>query len=202
MGNGLVFTTQRGEVLAATARVVDRRGYRGTTLAEIALEAGVRRKDVRRLAGSDEEACFYALFGAFFHQAFTIVLDRTRDVPWPLSAREGLSAFLELLGSEPVFTRACVDGVRTLGADGGLRLETAVEAFTAFLTPGYDAVDGPEVPVFHGQLIGATITHVIARHVLEERVHELPRALPEVLAIALNPFCAAQDIDALLASTR
>jgi AcrR family transcriptional regulator len=201
MGNGLVFTTQRGEVLAATARVVDRRGYRATTLAEIALEAGVRRKDVRRLVG-DEEACFYGLFGAFFHQAFSIVLDRTRGVPWPLSAREGLSAFLELLGSEPVFVRACVDGVRTLGVDGGLRLETAVEAFTAFLTPGYDEVGEPGVPVFHGQLIGATITHVIARHVLEQRIHELPRALPEVLAIALNPFCAAQDIDALLASTR
>src|ERR1700712_945445 len=201
MGNGLVFTTRRGEVLAATARVIDRRGYRQATLAEIALEAGMRRREVRRLVG-DEEACFYALFGAFFHQAFTIVLDRTRAVPWPLSAREGLSTFLELLGSEPVFVRACVDGVRTLGVDGGLRLETAVEAFTAFLTPGYDAVDGPTVPVFHGQLIGATITHVIARHVLEQRIHELPRALPEVLAIALNPFCAAGDIDALLAPTR
>jgi AcrR family transcriptional regulator len=200
MGNGLVFTTQRGEVLAATARVIDRRGYRQTTLAEIALEAGLRRKDVRRLVG-DEEACFYALFGAVFHQALAHVLERTRDTPWPLSAREGLSAFLELLGSEPVFVRACVDGVRTLGPDGGLRLETAVEAFTAFLTPGYDTVGEPAVPVFHGQLIGATITHVIARHVLEQRIHELPRALPEVLAIALNPFCAARDIDALLAST-
>ena len=197
MGNGLVFTTERGEVLAATARVIDRRGYPATTLAEIALEAGMRRTDVQRLVG-DEEACFYALFGAFFHQAFTLVLDRTRDVPWPVSAREGLAAFLELLGSEPVFVRACVDGVRTLGVDGGLKLETAVEAFTAFLTPGYDALDEPAVPVFHGQLIGATIVHVIARHVLEDRIAALPRALPEVLAIALNPFCAAQDIDALL----
>jgi AcrR family transcriptional regulator len=200
MGNGLAFTTQRGEVLAATARVIDRRGYRATTLAEIALEAGMRRKEVRRLVG-DEEACFYALFGAFFHQAFTRVLDRTRDVPWPLSAREGLATFLGLLGSEPIYVRACVDGVRALGVDGGLKLETAIEAFTAFLTPGYDALEEHAVPVFHGQLIGATIVHVIASHALENRIDELPRALPEVLAIALNPFCAAGDIDALLLTT-
>jgi AcrR family transcriptional regulator len=197
MGNGLVFTTDRGEVLAATARVIDRRGYHATTLAEIALEARMGRREVRRLVG-DEEACFYALFGAVFHQAFTRVLDRTQDVPWPLSAREGLATFLELLGSEPVYVRACLDGVRALGVEGGLKLETAIEAFTAFLTPGYDALDEHAVPVFHGQLAGATIVHIITRHVLEQRIDELPRALPEVLAIALNPFCAAQDIDALL----
>ena len=197
MADGLVFTTPRGEVLAATARVIDRRGYRATTIPEIALEAGMRSAEVRRLVG-DEEDCFYALFGAFFHQTFTIVLERSRDVPWPLSAREGLAALLELLGSEPVYVRACLDGVWALGVDGGLRLETAVEAFTAFLTPGYEALDEPGVSVFHGQLIGSTILHVITRHAFEDRLAELPRALPEVLAIALNPFCAAQDIDALL----
>ena len=194
---GLVFTSPRGKILAATARTVDRHGYRQTTVAAIALEAGVPVRDVRRLVG-DEEACFYALFGAFFHQAFTLVLQQTQDVPWPQSARDGLAAFLELLASEPVYVRACVDGVRALGVDGGLRLETAVEAFTAFLTPGYDALAEPNVPVFQGQLIGATVLHVITRHVLEARIPELPQALPEVLAIALIPFCTAQDIDSLL----
>jgi len=197
--SSLVFTSPRGTVLAATARVVDRRGYQATTLAEIALEAGMSRRDVRRLVG-DEEDCFYALFGAFFHQAFALVQDRTREVPWPASARDGLAVFLELLAAEPVYVRACFDGVKALGVDGGLRLETAVEAFTAFLTPGYDAL--LDVPVFQGQLIGATVVHVITRHVLEQRIEELPQALPEVLSIALIPFCAAQDIDALLLPTR
>jgi AcrR family transcriptional regulator len=197
MADGLVFTTPRGEVLAATARVIDRRGYRATTIPEIALEAGMRSAEVRQLVG-DEEDCFYALFGAFFHQTFNIVLARSRDVPWPLSAREGLAALLELMSSEQVYVRACLDGVWALGVDGGLRLETAVEAFTAFLTPGYEALGESDVSVFHGQLIGSTILHVITRHAFEDRLAELPRALPEVLAIALNPFCEAQDIDALL----
>ena len=115
----------------------------------------------------DEEACFYAFFGAFFHQTFNYVLERTQDVPWPLSARDGLAALLELLGSEPVYVRAALDGVWALGADGGLRLETAVEAFTAFLTPGYEALAEPGVSVFHGQLIGSSVLHVITRHALE-----------------------------------
>jgi AcrR family transcriptional regulator len=194
--SGLVFTSQRGAVLAATARVIDRRGYPATTLAEIALEAGLRRKDVQRLVG-DEEDCFYALFGAFFHQAFALVQEQTREVPWPQSARDGLARFLELLAAEPVYVRACFDGVRALGGDGGLRLESAVEAFTAFLTPGYETIEAG-VPVFQGQLIGATVVHVISQHVLEHRIAELPQALPEVLSIALIPFCAARDIDALL----
>jgi AcrR family transcriptional regulator len=197
MADGLVFTSPRGAVLAATARVIDRRGYRATTVAEIALEARMRSPEVRRLVG-DEEDCFYALFGAFFHQTFTIVLERTQNVPWPLSAREGLSALLELLGSEPIYVRACLDGVWALGAEGGLRLETAVEAFTAFLTPGYEALGEPGVSIFHGRLIGSAVLHVITRHTTENRIPELPRALPEVLAIALAPFCAAQDIDELL----
>jgi AcrR family transcriptional regulator len=197
MADGLVFTTPRGEVLAATARVIDRRGFRATTVPEIAMETGIRSPEVRRLVG-DEEACFYALFSAFFHQTFTLVLERMRDVAWPLSAREGLTKLLDVLAAEPVYVRAVLDGVRALGADGGLRLETAVEAFTAFLTPGYETLPEPSLSVFHGQLIGASVLHVIVRHAAEDRIPELPRALPEVLAITLTPFCAAQDIDALL----
>ena len=52
---------------------------------------------------------------------------------------DGLAAFLELLAAEPVRVRARVEGVRALGQDGSLRLESAIEAFTAFLTPGFAA---------------------------------------------------------------
>jgi AcrR family transcriptional regulator len=194
---GFVISTQRGEVLAATARVIAHRGYAGTTLFEIAVEAGMPMREVRRLVG-DEEACFYGLFSALFHQAFAIVLERTQDAPWPRSARDGLAVFLELLAAEPVYVRACVDGVRALGHGGSLALESAVEAFTAFLTPGFTAARGARVPVFHGNLIGSTVVHVITQHVQEDRVEELPQALPQLLSVALIPFCDTQDIDALL----
>jgi AcrR family transcriptional regulator len=174
-----------------------RRGYAATSLHEIAMEAGVSSRRVRSLVG-DEEACFYALFGATFHRAFSEVLECTRDVPWPQSARDGLAVFLEMLAAEPDYVRACVDGVHALGIDGGLRLEAAVEAFTSFLSPGYEALDETAVPVFQGSLIGSTVVHVIARHVTEDRVQELPLALPELLNVTLIPFCAPDDIDALL----
>jgi AcrR family transcriptional regulator len=188
-------STQRRSILSATARTVARRGYEATTLSEIAAEAGVAIHDVRRLIG-DEEACFYALFNATFHEAFTHVLERTRDTPWPRSAHDGLAALLELLAAEPVRVRACVDGVRALGQDGSLRLDCAIEAFTAFLTPGFTAKDA--TPVFHGNLLGATIVHVVTQHVHEDRIEELPTALPQLLGVALIPFCDAQAIDALL----
>jgi AcrR family transcriptional regulator len=188
-------STQRGAILAATARTIARRGYEATTTFEIAVEAGVSVRDVRRLIG-DEEACFHALFSATFHEVFTLVLERTRDTPWPQSAHDGLATFLDLLAADPVRVRACVDGVRALGSDGSLRLETAIEAFSAFLTPGYVAND--TTPVFHGSLIGSTVVHVVTQHVRENRIDELPAALPQLLGVALIPFCDAQAIDALL----
>ena len=199
-GAGFQVRTGRGAILAATARVIARRGYRGATVSEIAMEAGVLSSFVRRTVG-DEEDCFYALFSATFHQTFTRVLDRTRDVPWPESARDGLALFLELLAAQPVHVRACVDGVRALGLDGSLRLDTAVEAFTAFLAPGFEALRGRGVPVFQGNLIGSTVVHVITQHVHDDRIEELPRALPQLLSIALIPFCDTRDIDALLVTT-
>jgi AcrR family transcriptional regulator len=188
-------STQRGAILAATARTIARRGYEGTTIFEIAIEAHVQVRDVRRLFG-DEEACFYALFSATFHEAFSLVLEQTRDTPWPESARDGLATFLEFLAARPIHVRACVDGVRALGQDGSLRLETAIEAFTAFLTPGFAAKGG--TPLFHGNLIGSTVVHVITQHVQENRIEELPSALPQLLGVALIPFCDARAIDALL----
>jgi AcrR family transcriptional regulator len=188
-------TAQRGAILTATGRTIARRGYEATTLSEIAAEAGLPVRDIRRLIG-DEEACFYALFTATFHEAFTLVLERTRDVPWPQSAHDGLATFLELLAADPVRVRACLSGVRALGQDGSLRLESAIEAFTAFLTPGFTAKGA--TPLFHGNLIGSTIVHVITQHVQEDRIEELPAALPQLLGVALMPFCDAQAIDALL----
>jgi AcrR family transcriptional regulator len=190
-------STQRQSILTATARTIARRGYEATTIVEIAVEAGVEVGDVRRLVG-DEEACFVALFSATFHETFTLVLKRTRDTPWPRSAHDALAAFLEILAAEPVRLRACVDGVRALGQDGCLRLESAIEAFTAFLTPGFVAND--TTPVFHGNLLGATVVHVVAQHVREDRIEELPAALPQLLGVALIPFCDAQAIDELLIS--
>jgi AcrR family transcriptional regulator len=188
-------STQRRAILDATARTIARRGYDATTVCEIAAQAGVDVRDVRRLVG-DEEACFYALFSATFHEAYRCVWERTRDTPWPQSAHDGLATFLDLLAGDPARVRACVDGVRALGRDGTLRLDSAIEAFTAFLTPGFTANDA--TPVFHGNLLGATVVHVVTQHVHEDRIEELPEALPQLLGVALIPFCDAQAIDALL----
>jgi AcrR family transcriptional regulator len=196
---GFAVRTERDEILAATARVIARRGYAAATLEEIAIDARSSRRRVLRAVGEVED-CFWALFSTTFHQTFSRVLARTRDVPWPLSVREGLREFLELLAAEPAYVRANLAGVRALGAEGGFRLESAIEAFTAFLTPGYENADRA-VPPLMAELIGASVLHVITQHVAEDRIAELPDALPQLLGVALMPFCAADDIDALLAIT-
>ena len=195
---GFAVRTERDEILAATARVIARRGYAAATLDEIARDAHSSQRRVLRMVGDFEE-CFWALFSTTVHQTFAYVLEHTRDIPWPLSAREGLRAFLELLAAEPAYVRANLGGIRSHGAEGGFRLEVAIEAFTAFLTPGYDAAGDRTVPPLMAELIGASVLHVITQHVAEDRIAELPDALPQLLGVTLMPFCAADDIDALLA---
>jgi AcrR family transcriptional regulator len=197
---GFAVRTERDEILAATARVIARRGYGAATVAEIAIDAHSSQRRVLRAVGEVED-CFWALFSTTFHQTFSRVLARTRDVPWPLSVREGLREFLELLAAEPAYVRANLAGVRALGAEGGFRLEMAIEAFTAFLTPGYENAGDRPVPPLMAELIGASVLHVITQHVADDRIAELPDALPQLLGVALMPFCAADDIDALLAIT-
>ena len=194
---GFAVRTERDEILAATAHVIARRGYAAATVAEIAIDARASQRRVLRLIGGVED-CFWALFSTTFHQTFARVLARTQDVPWPVSVREGLSEFLDLLAAEPDYVRANLAGIRALGADGGLRLASAIEAFTAFLTPGYDNHPHHPVPPLMAELIGASVLHVITQHVAEDRIGELPGALPQLLSVALMPFCAAEDIDALL----
>lgn len=186
---------QRRSILDATARTIARRGYEATTVFEIADEAGVGVDDVGRQVG-DKEACFHALFSTTLHETFALVLERTRDTPWPQSAHDGLAAFLDFLSADPARVRACADGVRALGVDGCLRLESGIEAFTAFLAPGFAAND--TTPMFHGNLLGATVVHVLSQHLREDRLDELPAALPQLLGVALIPFCEPQAIDALL----
>jgi AcrR family transcriptional regulator len=195
---GLAVRSERDALLAAVARVMARRGYARTTIAEIAIEAGTSSRRIRRELG-DVDDCFYALFGWTFHRAYGYVLEHTEDVPWPTSVRDGLAAFLELLASAPEYVHANLAGVRALGADGSLRVEAAVEAFTAFLTPGFDRVSPELVPPLTSELIGMQVLHVITQHEAQGRVAELPATLPDLVAIALMPFCATADIDALIA---
>ncbi|HMJ36996.1 MAG TPA: helix-turn-helix domain-containing protein [Baekduia sp.] len=203
-GVGFEVRSERGEIVAAVARVIARHGYERTTVVAIAHEAGTTAAAVRRAVGEKDD-CVFALFSMTFHQAFAHVLESMRDVPWPQSVRDGLACLLDLLAAEPDYVRANVEGIRALGADGGLRLDAAVEAFTAFLAPGYETsahrTPPLPLPVFHGHLIGSTVVHVISQHVLEDRIEELPQALPQLLGVALTPFCTASDIDALLTAS-
>src|ERR1700754_507315 len=116
--------TERDEILAATARAISLRGYADTTLDDIATEAGITRRRVLRTVGEVED-CFWAMFTWTFHLTFARVLKRTRHVPWPLSAREGLDEFLEIMALSPAYVRANMLGVRALGANGSLRMESA-----------------------------------------------------------------------------
>jgi AcrR family transcriptional regulator len=196
--SGFAVQSDRDAVVAAVARVIARRGYEDATLAEIAIEMGWSTSAIRHELG-DVEDCFYALFAWTFHRTFAHVLERTVGVPWPDRVRDGLEAFLELLASDPVYVKANVSGVRGLGADGSLRVEMAVEAFTSLLTPSFGRGLDP-ISHFTPQLTGMSIVHVIMQHTAEDRIEELPEALPQLVAVALMPFCAAEDIDALLAT--
>jgi AcrR family transcriptional regulator len=197
--SGFAILNERDATLAAVARVFSRRGYANASLAEIAAEAGWPITRLEHEIG-DKEACFSALFDWTFHRSHAYVTERISNAPWPESVKAGLQALLELFASEPTYIHGMLAGVRALGAMGSLKVTTAIEAFTAFLTPGFDRMPGATIPPLTSELIGMQVGYVIMQHADQDRVGELPAVLPEVVSIALMPFCDTEAIDALLTS--
>lgn len=188
---------ERGEVLAATARAVSTLGYEETTLEDIAALSGRPREEIRAEFGG-KEGCVVAVYATTFHQAFVLARERAEAaVTWQEGIRDSIASFLELLANERDVVRCNLFGVRAMGVDGRLRLTAAIEAFSAFLAPGFEQPGSP--PVMISEVLGSTIFHVIAKHVDEDRIEHIEQALPVILDAVLAPFCDRSEIAALLA---
>jgi AcrR family transcriptional regulator len=186
-------TSERLRILAATANVVAREGYRQTTVEAIADAAGVPAAAVLDDVG-DRDTCAHEALLAAIQQAHAAAATAYHEQDtWSESVREALRALLAFLAAEPDFVRACVIEMRHCDPFTDRCMAAGREAFTVFLTPGHDA--DRTIPLMTAELISGGVLQIITRHAAEDIIDQLPAALPDLTALVLASYLGVEQMD-------
>jgi AcrR family transcriptional regulator len=183
--------TPRERIVQAVTRVVAERGYQELTIPRISATAGISNQTFYEHFASKEEA-FLAAFDGGAAGAMRDTLAAFEGAStWPEGLCSGLDALLGFLASEPYFTRLAFLELLAAGPAAYGRSELVLDAFGAFLDPGFEL--RPEVPRLVGQAIVGGMWSIIHHEVAGERTAALARLTPRLAYIALAPFVGAAE---------
>jgi AcrR family transcriptional regulator len=110
---------RRGRILWALAACMTQKGYRATTISDIAREARVS-KTVVYAHFRDKEHCLLELYSRANDKVLTTVREaqeeaRTAGLPWRERLRAGVGAYLETLAAGPTVAWAAMVEVQAAG---------------------------------------------------------------------------------------
>jgi AcrR family transcriptional regulator len=184
---------QRERVLRAVVEVASRTGYGALTVRDVIERAGVSRRTFYDHFDNKEQA-FLAAYQLVVGRLATDVEEASaKGGTWCESIVLGLSTFLDRLARDPALAHLCVVEVLAAGPPALASRAAAMEAFRAFLEPGFDeAPDGLPVPALAAETAIGGAYEVVYSLVLQGRTPELPALLPDLLQIVLLPFVGAE----------
>ncbi len=184
----LVERSQRERLLAAIVRVTARKGYDGTSVADVLAEAGVGRESFYELF-DDKLSCLLAAHAVLVDHLETTVKD-AYDQPgdWAGRVRQSIAAMLDWFAADPAAARVTLVELATVGPVALERFRENFSRFAQLLAAGYDDAGlGTARPQAAELAVGAGIARVY-EEVLRGRTAELPSLLPELTYEVLVPF--------------
>jgi AcrR family transcriptional regulator len=206
-----VIKSQRERIVDATAAIVAEKGFAGLTIPEIASRANVSHETFYEMYPTKQDA-FLGAQKVGLHQALRITAEayESHKGEWRDGVAAGMHALVEYVSSEP--THAHLTLVDTFGASPqAIEIrERALEAFTTYLRPGYDAaplkIDAQGIAA---EAVAGGVWQVLHHYIEHGRLYELCDAAPQLIFLTLNPFLgpdaaaeAARQPAAPLASSR
>jgi len=184
-----VVRNQRDRLAAGTIAAISEKGYRETTIGQIAAAAGVSRRTFYVYFRTKEE-CFLTTFdqvAAHLREACEEAAAAETD--WPRRVAAKLAAGLAVFAANPMLARFTLVVPPRAGGQVATHYRVALERALAGLTEGMPAppaVQPPSQAVQHS-LVGGMVSLIVGK--LEagegERVEEL---LPELVELFLSPF--------------
>jgi len=185
-----VLASQRGRILDALAKVTAARGYADTTVADVITQAGVSRRTFYEHF-ADKEACFLACFDTGIGYLLSELARSTRGVEdWRERLRAGVRTLLEVLASDPAFTRLGTVDVLAAGPEA---IERRTEMMRVFARqyrrlhvearrtePGLPELDRRVFAALAGGVIETIVVEVLAG-----RTRKLPQLEPILMAFLL-----------------
>jgi AcrR family transcriptional regulator len=180
--------TRRREILEAMVRVVGRKGYKETSVADTIAEAGVSRTTFYKHF-EDKHECFLAAYDMVVERVVGEVIascDGERD--WLDRVRVGLGTIVEMFALDPALARTAVVEVAAAGADARQRHWDALVRLTEFLAEGEELAGGRELPENIALMAAGAVSGLIFDELLTGRAERLPRLLPDLLFALLVPY--------------
>ena len=176
-------------MLAATAELVAKRGYQGTTIELIAKTARVALVTFYEHFANKEE-CFIAAFDETVEAATPALRELVDpELPWEEQVSEGVAVFLEMVAGDPARARLCIVESQTAGNVALARYEAMLESPVPKLREGRKL--NPRAGALPGTLEDAIvggIAWLIHQRLVMNEVDDIEPLLPEVLQITLTPY--------------
>jgi AcrR family transcriptional regulator len=181
--------TQRERIVRAAARVVVEKGYEALSIPTISATAGTSNQTFYEHFRNKREA-FIAAFEILSGEVLEVsagAFAAAGDRPEAIGA--GLRAMLEHIAANELFARLAFFELPTAGPAALDHADTAMDGFTAFLTPELlpSGVTG-SVPSPILEAIGSGIWAAIQHEIAHGREAELPQKAAEITRIALAPL--------------
>jgi AcrR family transcriptional regulator len=192
---GFVSHDEREWLLGLFAELVAERGYEEVKLADLAERAGLDLASVQAYFACEED-CALAATDASTAQCFSAVAEAFMSTPGdcPRAAHAALDAMLRFMASVPAFVQLGLADLPRLSPRAAAHRRGYLDQFAEFLGPGFAAApELPPQPELISQLIAGGIYEIIAKHLVEGRLDQLPDALPAVSFLTVALFFGVEE---------
>ncbi|MGE5282515.1 MAG: TetR/AcrR family transcriptional regulator [Chloroflexota bacterium] len=180
--------SRRDALLTAMVRVVGRKGYDATSVADVIAEAGTSRTTFYKNF-DDKHDCFIAAYEAMVERVFaTIVGECDGEQPWIERVRKGLETLVEIFALEPELARTAVVEVAAAGADARQLHWDAINRFRGYMDAGRDLEPGKELPEQISVMAVGAVSGLIFDEILAGRGEQLVELMPDLLFAMLVPY--------------
>lgn len=180
--------TRRQLILEAMVRVVGRKGYKATSVADVIAEADVSRTTFYKHF-DDKQECFLAAYDLVVERVLgAVTASCDPDQPWLERMRVGLATVVELFALDPELARTAIVEVAAAGADARQRHWDAITRITEFLADGEELAGDRDLPSNIGLMAAGAVSGLIFDELLTGRAERLPELLPDLLFAMLVPY--------------
>ncbi|MEX0972298.1 MAG: TetR/AcrR family transcriptional regulator [Solirubrobacterales bacterium] len=169
-------------------QVVGRKGYKGTSVADVIEEANVSRTTFYKHF-DDKHECFLAAYDLVVERVLSeVIASCDGEGAWLERVRIGLAKVVEMFALDPELARTAIVEVAAAGADARQRHWNAITKFTEFLDDGEELSGSPDLPENIGLMAAGAVSGLIFDELLTGRAERLPELLPDLLFALLVPY--------------
>jgi AcrR family transcriptional regulator len=180
--------TRRRAILEAMVQVVGRKGYKGTSVADVIEQANVSRTTFYKHF-EDKHECFLAAYDLVVERVLSeVIASCDGEQAWLERVRIGLAKVVEMFALDPELARTAIVEVAAAGADARRRHWNAITRFTEFLDDGEELSGSPDLPENIGLMAAGAVSGLIFDELLTGRAERLPELLPDLLFALLVPY--------------